>query len=110
MDTNPKAAVGRTKTQYHHIPPIALQGLAEAMALGAKKYGSFNWAKTGVTASDYYDAMKRHQETWYTKGTPDPESNKSHLVHIMACCAILLDCEGLGNLIDDRPIGRTTEV
>jgi len=80
------------------------------MVLGGNKYGPYNWGKTGVTTSDYYDAILRHLFAWYTTGRVDKESNNSHLGHIMACCAILLDCEGLGNLIDDRPVGNTTEI
>lgn len=107
---NPKHAAGRKKQPYRHIPPSALAALGRVMQSGAEKYGPFNWGEAGVTASVYYDAIKRHLESWYTTGRPDKESHENPMAHIMACCAIIIDCEGLGNMEDDRPIGKTTEV
>ena len=73
------------------------------MALGASKYGSYNWRENSVAATVYVSAAQRHIASWLDGESDDPESGVSHLGHAMACCAILLDAWATGNLIDDRP-------
>ncbi|MDP3327199.1 dATP/dGTP diphosphohydrolase domain-containing protein [Parvibaculum sp.] len=115
---NPKHAIGRLKQPFRHVPPVALAALGRVMQGvpdaehpgGALEYGAFNWGDAGVTATVYYDAIKRHLEEWFTSGSADRKSGENHLAHIMASCAILIDCEGMGNMDDDRPIGKTTPV
>ena len=104
---NPKHVAGRAKQPYRNVPPVALAAMARVMAGGAAKYGAFNWGPTGVVATIYYDAAMRHLQAWFAGEDLDPESGEPHLAHVMACCAIVLDCTALGNLADDRPIGRT---
>ena len=99
---NPKAAQGRRKVRYFFVPSIFSAVVGIVMELGAKKYGPFNWSKDRVKTSDYIDAIHRHLEAWADGEDLDPESNVSHLGHVAACCAILLDAEATGNLIDDR--------
>ena len=109
---NPKHGAGHRKAQMHSIPPIAIILEGEVMRGGGAKYGEFNWAEAGVVASVYYDAMMRHLLAWYTGEDNDPEDNISHLAHVRACCAILLDCQHIGNMEDDRPryTSKATEV
>lgn len=104
---NPKHAAGRAKQPYRHIPPYVLAALGRVLAGGAVKYGAYNWGEAGVVASVYYDAGMRHFQAWYSGEDNDPESGEPHLVHAMACFAIVLDCAKLGNLVDDRPVGKT---
>lgn len=93
------------------IPPAALLDLGAAMADGARKYGKFNWREHEVTASVYEDALMRHLMAWRDGEDAAPDSGVSHLGHIMACCAILLDAKASGKLIDDRgPPGPCPEI
>jgi hypothetical protein len=107
---DPKATFGRRKVRYFFVPSIFSAVVGIVMELGARKYGPFNWRKDPVKASDYIDAMHRHIEAWADGEDIDPESQVSHLGHISACCAILLDAEATGNLVDDREkSGRIAE-
>lgn len=102
-DSNPKTALGMAKRSYDAVPKSALDALADAMDYGAKKYGRFNWREHAVTSSVYYNAILRHLCDWYdgTQG-PDADSNLSHLAHVMACCAVLIDAQTNLRLNDDR--------
>ena len=51
--------------------------------------------------------IQRHILAWYSGEEPDDEDKMSHLSHIMACCAVLLDSQKLGVMKDDRPINST---
>lgn len=105
---NPKKFAGAKKVCLHYVPPIAEMQMARAMELGGIKYGPFNWQESEIDATTYYDAIRRHIAEWFTGQDIDPESGCSHLAHIMACCAVVIDAEATGMLIDDRP--KTAEV
>lgn len=102
-DSNPKSRYGIKKPPLHLIPSVALIDLSVAMALGAKKYGAYNWREKGVAASVYLAAAERHLRAYLDGEDTDAESGASHLGHVMACCAIIADAITLGKLIDDRP-------
>ena len=101
-DPNPKDAYGKAKPGLSAIPPSALIHLGAAMADGAGKYGMFNFRRTKIEALVYYDAAMRHLLKWRDCEHYDSDSGVSHLGHVMACCAILLDAELQGKLIDNR--------
>ncbi len=102
IDDNPKTIVGRVKPALRAIPPIAILHLGGAMGDGESKYGRFNWRDNTVTSSVYYDAIQRHLLAWWDGENNASDSGRSHLAHIMACCAILLDAEAASKLNDDR--------
>ncbi len=102
-DGNPKTQFGLQKPQLSLIPSSALIELAAAMALGASKYQAYNWRTDGVSASVYLDAAERHLRYFLDGEDLDPESGASHLGHVMACCAILIDAKAVGKLNDNRP-------
>lgn len=106
-EDNPKHAAGKAKASTACIPPAPLVLLGRVMEIGADKYGRFNWGEAGVVASVYKEAIERHLWAWYTGEDRDPESQVSHLAHVMACCSILIDCALMGVLDDDRPTGKT---
>lgn len=109
--SDPKASFGTKKPGLSLVPGTALMMLAKVMALGAKKYGAYNWRVTEVRASVYIDALLRHVYQWWDGEDIDPESGAPHLAHAMACLAIILDALAQGTLIDDRPTaGRTNNV
>ncbi|QIG68673.1 hypothetical protein EVB67_023 [Rhizobium phage RHph_TM3_3_14B] len=101
--TNPKRSFGVKKPSAQFIPPVAIVEESVVMALGAAKYGAFNWQDDPVDATTYYSAAIRHLLQWYSGEDIDPESGASHLAHVRACMAILLDAYTSGKLIDDRP-------
>lgn len=91
-----------SKQPMRAVPPIASFALGLAMEDGAEKYGLFNFRKTEVTASIFYEKMKRHLEEWYSGQSFASDSKKHHLAHLMANAAIVLDAELCGVFIDDR--------
>lgn len=101
--SNPKEAAGALKTPFRHMPVGVLYEDAAVFALGAQKYGDFNWRDTDVRGSVYYEAALRHLFAWFEGETDDPESGISHLAHVRANCAILMDACDHGSLLDDRP-------
>lgn len=106
---NPKHAAGKSRPGTHFIPPVPLLEVGEVMKRGAEKYGAYNWGDAGVVASIYYDAIERHRAKWWAGEKMSPDDKCHHLAHIAACALILLDCEIMGNLEDDRP-ARTAQV
>jgi hypothetical protein len=102
-DNNPKSAYGVKKAPtLSVIPASAILVLGQVMALGAQKYGRFNYREKNVAASVYVDAALRHLIAWNAGQDTDPESGVSHLGHVLACASILIDAQGLDKLVDDR--------
>ena len=102
LDTNPKDAVGRTKPGLTQVPPSAMVELGRALADGERKYGLMNWRRSQVSARVYLDAAYRHLMAYVDGEDVASDSGVPHLAHVMACCAILLDAQRSGTLIDDR--------
>jgi hypothetical protein len=105
---NPKyvQALKDGKAPMDKLVLSVLEGDAKVHALGADKYGERNWRKDPIKASTYEGAILRHFAAYFARGEDlDPESGLSHLYHIRACCAVMLDSEMSGTLIDDRNRG-----
>ena len=100
--TDPKKLNGDQKTPLWIVPPVAKAAIARVLALGASKYGLRNWRKTKITRSTYISAMHRHLDAWQEGELLDPESGESHLAHVAANCAILMDAQHHGTLIEDE--------
>jgi hypothetical protein len=109
---NPKTRAGAAKPALISVTPTAsLLHLGEVMKLGATKYGPFNWRETPVPAETYMDAAMRHLLSWQDGEDEDPESGMSHLAHVMACMAIIIDAKENDMLDDNRPkAGRVGEM
>jgi hypothetical protein len=99
---NPKDMRAVAKLPLRLIPPPALAFLARVMALGARKYGPFNWRRTEVKLTVYLEAALLHILAKADGEDDDPESGLPHEAHAMACMAILLDAIAAGRLTDDR--------
>lgn len=110
VTANPKDIFGAVKVSISKFPTVALVHGAHAMMNGAAKYGPYNWRAKPVIASIYVDAAMRHLGMWFEREERAEDSGCHHLGHAMACCAILLDAQENGNLIDDRPTGRKDRV
>lgn len=105
MPPNPKKLYGAQKPDLSLIPPVAQLHQAMAFENGASKYGAYNWRDLPVEAMTYIAAAKRHLDLFldgqdYSTDTSPPVHN---LGHAMACCAIVLDSQELGCLLDNRP-------
>ena len=103
LPANPKQIYGDTKVPLHLLPPLAELEWALAHANGAEKYGAYNWHENPVEAMTYIGAARRHLMAWLAKESHADDSGVHHLGHVMACCAILIDAEACGQLIDNRP-------
>ena len=103
MNLDPKGQAGAAKPQLQLIPPCFSESLAAAMKLGAEKYGPWNWRQNQVESMTYIGAIKRHIDKYLDGEDVAPDSGISHLGHIAASCAILLDAKKHGMLVDTRP-------
>jgi hypothetical protein len=101
-DTNPKKAHGALKAPMNAVPNTALIELNAVMAAGAHKYGIYNFRNTKIDALTYISAIRRHLMLWEDGQDADDETFRSHLAHIMACCALALDAQHTGYLVDNR--------
>ena len=99
---NPKKARGDVKAPMFACPTLPLIQLNNVMAGGAHKYGYMNFRESKVDAQTYIGAIQRHLMIWQDGVDNDKESKQNHLAHIMACCAILIDCQETGNFVDNR--------
>ncbi len=115
-DSNPKDAVGVTKTPFSTVSAPVLSELGLAMLEGALKYGRHNYRFAGVRASVYYDAVFRHMTRWFEGEDIDPDTivrdevtgevtfaGISHLTKAMAGLAVIRDAMIQDKFIDDRP-------
>ena len=101
---DPKQAAGNKKISLQLIPPAANESCAIALRTGADKYGEWNWRYSeSIEVMTYLGAIRRHLDAFLEGEDIDPESNTSHLGHIMAGCAILLDAEKHNKIEDNRP-------
>lgn len=104
--SNPKDLFGSLKVSISKLPVVAVIHGAHAFMDGARKYGPYNWRAKKVIASIYIDAAMRHLMDWFEGEETAKDSGVHHLGHAIACCAILLDAQETGNLVDDRPNGQ----
>lgn len=102
-ETNPKDAIGISKTPISTVSHVVLAELGVAMLEGALKYGRHNYRVSGVRASVYVDAMARHLMKWYEGEDIDPDSGLSHITKIIASAFVLRDAIIFDNWVDDRP-------
>lgn len=110
LGSNPKDSIGAKKVSITKFPAVGIYHGAHAMMNGAEKYGPYNWRGNKVIASIYVDAAIRHLTAWLEREEIAEDSEVHHLGHAIACCAILLDAQETGNLIDDRPESDGTAI
>lgn len=101
---NPKEYLGREKDCVSYIPMRLMLRLAKVHKLGASKYGQKNWRVQPVRMSTYYNGMFRHMVDWFEGGVDqDAEYPNEHpLLHVIACCLIVLDGIEHESIQDDR--------
>ena len=79
---------------YTMDAPIAMEGFCRVMQLGESKYGRDNW-KQHEDANRLIAALLRHLVAWQNGQGLDPESNLSHLHHVVANAVMLAENETL---------------
>ena len=104
MTNNPKyiQAQKEGKAPMEYLVYSVLADDARVHKHGADKYGERNWQISEILASTYEAAILRHFLAWAQGEDLDPDSGLPHLSHIRACCAVLMDSEKAGTLLDDR--------
>ena len=107
---NPKARVGALKAPLHLVPPALSIGAAYALKDGAAKYGAYNWREEPINVSTYIGAILRHLYAYQDGEDDAKDSGVSHLSHIAACCALLMDSKAHGSLVDDRHTGAAASL
>ena len=106
MTENPKTAAGLRKLPQDLIRPIALVEMAAVSGLGSdcpdKAYDRWNWRDAPAEEQTYVAAIERHLLRWYAGEEIDAQTGVSHLASTLANCAILLDAQESGTLIDNQ--------
>lgn len=83
------------------IPRAAMNGIARALMFGANKYGRYNYCK-GFENTRLAAACLRHVMAYLDGEDTDPESKLSHLDHALATLSMMVHCEELGTLVENR--------
>jgi len=109
LKENPKAvqAAKEGKVPFEYLVLSVLEDDAYVHQHGADKYGVNNWTIDEIRARTYVGAMFRHYKAWAEGEDLDPDSGKPHLTHLRACCAVVMDAQKHGKLIDDRLIAES---
>lgn len=100
---NPKDIAGKARVRITAMPSAGIIHGSHAMMHGVKKYDAYNWRAKDIEAHSYVDAIIRHVLDWFEGEECAGDSGAHHLGHAIAGCAILLDAQEIGCLIDDRP-------
>lgn len=101
--SNPKHGQGIMKAPTSLIPSAPMYEVGLAFLEGHCKYGGHNYREVGVSASIYYDAARRHLDSWWEGDNADTGSDLHPLAHAVASMLVVLDGIMQGNLVDDRP-------
>lgn len=112
LAVNPKDLIGATKAPMSCVPASLTVNAAPVFALGARKYGRYNWRDYPIQEKAYIEALERHLLAYKDGQELDPESGCSHLAHIIAGAGIVLDALACGTLIRDTEVkpGVTAEL
>ena len=99
---NPKQINGMKKPPLGYMPLSAKLACSEALFDGRLKYGPHNWRDIAIEAETYIEAAFRHLELYKVGEDRTRDTKVLNLGAVMACCAILIDAEVHGALIDNR--------
>jgi hypothetical protein len=103
--------MGKLKVPMHSDSAFCEDSFAKALEDGGNKYGPYNWREEKISISVYYAAFQRHMDAYWDGENIAEDSGVHHVAHAMACCALILDADSVGMLIDDRPPpGATPEL
>lgn len=105
---NPKKLYGDKKPPLHLLPLAGMVHQSLAHMDGDLKYGFENWNDKAVEKLTYIGAALRHLELYKYGETHTRDTGVHNLGGVMACCAILLDAELNGMLIDNTKHSKAT--
>lgn len=100
--------MGDKKPPLHLLPLGGMIHQALAHMDGNLKYGFENWNETPIESMTYIGAILRHTELYKYGERYARDTNVHNLGAVMACCAILIDAELNGNLIDNTRHSKAT--
>ena len=69
------------KARWSLVPLDTIEGIADVLTYGAKKYEDHNWKKMGWDRN--FDALLRHLAKWLAGEECDDESGLHHLDHAL---------------------------
>lgn len=90
------------KPERHSLIPVEpLNEVARHYGAGAAKYADHNWRR-GYEFSKSYDAMRRHESSWWGGEDIDPETGTSHLAAVVFHAFTLMEFMKTHPEFDDR--------
>lgn len=89
------------KNRVDLLSPYWLEGVAQVLTYGAKKYSAHNWRK-GISQSRLIGACLRHIFSYMRGEDHDPETGLSHLHHASCCLMFLSETSQSHPELDDR--------
>jgi hypothetical protein len=92
----PGTKYDQEKPRVDLLDPLALEGIANVLAFGARKYAAHNW-RGGISYSRLLGAILRHTFAILKGEDTDPESGLPHVDHLG--CSVLF----LSNMMKTRP-------
>lgn len=92
------------KLRMDLLPPEAIEGMAEVLTFGAKKYAPNNWKTLPDFDERYTAALLRHMFARMRGERDDPESGLSHLKHIITNAAFLIWKEEMDRAKENLPV------
>jgi Domain of unknown function (DUF5664) len=91
----------QTKPRMDLLDKTALEGLANVLAFGARKYAPNNW-RNGLEYSRLTAAMMRHLLAFNAGEDFDEESGLPHIDHLGCCWMFLSNLSKERDDLDDR--------
>lgn len=105
-----KVALDGSKLRVELVPPQVIEGIANILTFGAKKYAAHNWMK-GISWMAIIAGVLRHIFAFCRGEEFDPESGQPHIYHAMCGLTFLAwyrhgpDAEQY-KALDDRVFNR----
>lgn len=101
---NPKQQFGDKKPPLTQFPLSAQIHSTLAFYDGYLKYGWRNWRDQPVEAQTYIEAAMRHLRLFEVGEDYTRDTKVHNLGAVIACCAILIDSQLYGTMIDNRKV------
>jgi hypothetical protein len=95
----PRSDAGKRRLDL--VSAVAIEGLADVLTFGAKKYAAHNWRK-GMDWSRVIASLKRHLSEFEKGVDTDPESGLKHIDHVMCYVMFLSEYSLTHTALDDR--------
>ena len=96
------------KLRWSLIDWKSLESMVRVLEKGAQKYDDHNWKK-GMPTSQISESLLRHMFAFMNGEDNDPETNESHLGHVMCNAMFLIYNLRENPKFDDRYRNKNTE-